>query len=416
MSILRIEGGRALDGALTIHGAKNSVLPIMAAAIVANGESVIHNCPALSDVEVSIKILKHLGCRVKREGTSVWIDSSTMDRCDIPDGLMREMRSSVVFMGAILARAGEAELSMPGGCELGPRPIDLHLYALRTLGTHIKEHGGKILCAAEKLQGNKIHFPIPSVGATENAMLAACACEGTTLIINAAREPEICDLQDYLNKTGVDICGAGTAIIRVEGRPKEKGIEHRIIPDRIVAASYIAALGAAGGKIALRGVEPCHIDTVVNVMREMGCTIDLHGKELLVARQGDLSAVRPVCTGPYPDFPTDAQPPVMAASLLAKGTTVFVENIFENRYRHVPELLRMGADVRIKDRVAVVCGVQRLHGAAVESTDLRGGAALIIAALAAEGTSDITGLSHVDRGYEHIETALSKLGADARRI
>ena len=396
--ILRINGGVKLCGSVAVHGAKNSVLPIMAASILAEGESVIHNCPDLSDVDVSIKILTHLGRRVTRSGNTVYIDSSTMNHCDIPEQLMREMRSSVVFLGAILARTGEVVLSYPGGCELGPRPIDLHLLALRNLGADIEERGGNIICKAGKLLGARIEFPIPSVGATENAMLTACRCEGRTIITNAAREPEIEDLQQYLQKLGVNIHGAGTAIITIEGQGRKSNVEHTIIPDRIVASTYALAVASAGGKAEITNIEPRHISQVTKVLAEAGCELEIGSDSLKIACERPLKAIRPVLTSPYPGFATDAQPPLLAASIRFEGTTVFVENIFENRYRHVPELLRMGADIKTEGRVAMVCGRKTLHGTSVEATDLRGGAALVVAALGAEGESRVSGLKHIDRG------------------
>ncbi len=413
--ILRINGGKKLCGSVSVHGAKNSVLPIMAASILAEGESVIYNCPDLTDVDVSMNILTYLGCKVMRSADTVYIDSSAMNHSDIPDELMREMRSSVVFLGAILARTGEALLTYPGGCELGPRPIDLHLMALRVLGADIEEVGGKIICKVRKLEGGRIELPIASVGATENAMLMASRCPGKTVIANAAREPEIEDLQSYLQKLGVSIHGAGTAIITVEGSGERKSVEHKIIPDRIVASTYALAVASAGGRAEINCVEPRHFATVIDVLKEAGCEIETGADRLKIACGKHLKAVRPIMTCPYPGFPTDAQPPLMAASLKFEGTTVFVENIFENRYRHVGELRRMGADIRTEGRVAVICGKKSLHGASVEATDLRGGAALAIAALGAEGESRISGLKHLDRGYEKLEKALSELGADAAR-
>jgi len=414
--ILRINGGVRLCGSVTVHGAKNSVLPIMAASILAEGESVIHNCPDLRDVDVSIRILNHLGCRVSRSGNTVTIDSSTMNHSDIPDALMREMRSSVVFLGAVLARTGEAVLSYPGGCELGPRPIDLHLKALRTLGADIEEKGGNILCKVREFRGGRIDLPIPSVGATENAMLMASRCRGETVITNAAREPEIEDLQCYLKRLGVNLHGAGTSIITIAGQTCKASVEHRIIPDRIVASTYALAVASAGGRAVIKGIEPSHFSTVTDVLSEAGCDLDIGPDSLEITCERPLKAVRPIITSPYPGFPTDAQPPLMAASLKFEGTTVFVENIFENRYRHISELLRMGADIRTEGRVALICGRKTLHGASVEATDLRGGAALTVAALGAVGESRISGLKHIDRGYESLETALGSLGADIARL
>ncbi|NLO47325.1 MAG: UDP-N-acetylglucosamine 1-carboxyvinyltransferase [Clostridiales bacterium] len=417
MSILRINGGRALNGEVRIQGAKNSVLPIMAASILAEGVSIIHNCPRLADVDVSARILEHLGCKVSRDGESVCIDSSGMIRSDIPDALMREMRSSVVFLGAILARTGEARLSLPGGCELGPRPIDLHIAALRELGAEIDDNGGKIVCKAKRLKGCRLHLAKPSVGATENAMLAACRSSGTTVITNPAKEPEIWDLQAYLIKLGVSISGAGSSIITVESMPTKNHVEHTVISDRIVAATYLSAVASAGGSIRLTDVNPEHLSTAIDVLNEMGCEIEAdREKGIITARKEKrLKAVKPVITSPYPGFPTDTQPPVMAACLKAQGTTVFVENIFENRYRHVEELKRLGAEIKTEGKTAIICGVDRLHGAELQSTDLRGGAALCVAALGAEGISEISGLHHIDRGYDKIENALQALGADIRR-
>lgn len=419
MSILQINGCRELDGVIRIQGAKNSVLPIMAASILAEGVSVIHNCPRLADVDVSVRILEHLGCEVHRNGESLYINSAGLIRSDIPDALMREMRSSVVFLGAILARTGETRLSLPGGCELGPRPIDLHISALRQLGAEIDEIGGKIICKAKHLKGCRINLSTPSVGATENAMLTACRCKGTTIITNPAREPEIEDLQNYLRKLGINISGAGTSIITIEGSDAKKDVEHTIISDRIVAATYLSAVTSAGGKIRLEEANPRHIMTVIDVLREIGCNIEINDVDrgiITASRKGSLKAARPISTSPYPGFPTDAQPPVMAAVLKAEGTTVFVENIFENRYRHVEELKRLGADIKTEAKTAIVCGVKHLSGAELRSTDLRGGAALVVAALGAEGTSEISGLHHIERGYESLESALQCLGADVKLI
>ena len=417
MSAYLVEGGNRLQGTARVHGAKNSVLPILAATILCPGESVVHNCPDLSDVRASIAILEHLGCRVERAGDTVTVDASALTGRDVPDALMREMRSSVIFLGAILARLGEAVMSFPGGCELGPRPIDLHLAAIRSLGAQVREQGGELHCsAAGGLAGCEITFSIPSVGATENAMLCACGAEGVTVICNAAREPEIVDLQAFLRALGADVRGAGTSVITVRGKKPLHGGGHTVMPDRIVAATLLTAVAAAGGETELLGTDYRQLSTVTAVLTEAGCRIRSGSDSIHICREAPLRGVRPIRTAPYPGFPTDAQPPVMAALCQGTGTTVFVENMFESRYRHVDELSRMGADIRVEGKVAVVCGVERLHGAALQAADLRGGAALVVAALGAEGRSEITGLHHMDRGYYGLEDTLRGLGADIVRV
>ena len=417
MSAYLVEGGRPLTGAVRVHGAKNSVLPILAATILCPGESVIHNCPDLSDVRASIAILEHLGCKVRRTGDTITVDAAQLTRSDVPDALMREMRSSVIFLGAILARLGQADLSMPGGCELGPRPIDLHLAAIRALGGKISERGGSLRCTAgRELQGCEIQLSIPSVGATENAMLAACGASGTTTISNAAREPEIVDLQNFLRCLGAEVTGAGTSLVTVRGvRPLHGGV-HTVLPDRIVAATLLSAVAAAGGEAELLGADYRQISTVTAVLAEAGCKIRSGQDSIYIQKREPLKGVRPIRTAPYPGFPTDAQAPVMAALCTGTGTTVFVENMFESRYRHVDELCRMGADIRVEGRVAIVCAVPGLHAAPVKSADLRGGAALVVAALGAEGRSEITGLEHIDRGYYGLDATLRALGGEITRI
>ena len=412
MSAYIIEGGHPLDGSVRIHGAKNSVLPILAACLLAPGECVIHNCPELSDVAASLDILRHLGCRAERQGDAVVVDASAPTGWDVPDALMREMRSSVIFLGAILGRMGRAELCAPGGCELGPRPIDLHLGAIRGLGGRITEDGGG-LRAEGALRGADLVLSLPSVGATENAMLAAVCAAGTTTITNAAREPEIVDLQGFLRAIGAKVHGAGSSVITVEGGVPLHGGSYAVMGDRIVAATYLAAAASAGGTVEVTGVDYRHLSTVSAVLREAGCDVQSGAESIRLRRDGPLQGVRPVRTAPYPGFPTDAQAPLMAALTRGKGCTVFVENIFESRYRHVDELSRMGADIRVEGRVAVVYGVPRLHGAQVRATDLRGGAALAVAALGAEGRSELTGVHHIDRGYQSLEGDLRRLGAEA---
>lgn len=416
MSRLIVEGGRPVRGELYIQGAKNSALPILTSAFLCDTPSVIHNCPDLTDVDASCSILKYLGCDVAREADIVKVDPRNADRSDIPDELMREMRSSIVFLGAICAKHGHARISFPGGCELGPRPIDLHLSSLRQLGVIIEEDHGWLNCHTEgRLHGANILLSFPSVGATENIMLAAATAEGTTVILNAAREPEICDMANFLCKCGADITGAGNSVITINGVKSLKGCEYSVMPDRIVAATYMAAAAITGGDLVIKGVDIDTMNPVIPVFKEAGCEIETRDDVLHIKRTGKLLPMQYIRTMPYPGFPTDAQAPVMAVATLADGTTVFVENIFENRYKHAAELIRFGAKIKIEGRVAIVEGVKKLYGASVEATDLRGGAALVVAALAADGESVITGLRHIDRGYVAIEKVLSSVGANIRR-
>ena len=415
MPVLRIRGDQKLEGCVQVQGAKNAVLPVMAACLLGGGVTRLENCPALLDVDASMEILRFLGCSVMQNGREILVDSTKMDQNCIPHELMLKMRSSVMYMGAILARCGEVRLSTPGGCELGSRPIDLHLRALRELGAEVEESGGEVVCRAAHLRGTHINLDFPSVGATENVMLAACAAEGTTVLTNAAREPEIEELQKFLNAKGANIHGAGTAEIHIDGFRRREYTAYRVMPDRIVAATYLCAAAAAGGDILLEQICTAHLETVVSALKEMGCVIIAGSDSLRLRRTGAMRACRPIITGPYPGFPTDAQALLMAAALKAEGTTVFVENIFENRFRHVPELRRLGADIRTEGRVAMVTGVKKLTGANVEATDLRGGAALVIAALSAEGETCIRDSGHIERGYAAFAENLSDLGADIRR-
>ena len=415
MSRLLIQGGNRLAGEVTIQGAKNSVLPVLAATILTGGEVELRRCPHLRDVEASIRILQALGCRAAWQGDNLAVDTSRMSGCAIPDALMREMRSSAIFLGAILARCGQAELSYPGGCELGPRPIDLHLSGLRALGAEIDDTGGTLHCKAQKLTGREIVLGFPSVGATENLMLAACGAEGVTVLSNAAREPEIEDLQNFLNTCGGEVTGGGTSTVVIRGGRPLHGGTYTVIPDRIAAATYLCAAVSAGGDIFLRGAREAHLSTVTAALREAGCAITADSSGIACRCGGRLNAPRPIRTAPYPGFPTDAQAIVMAALLRCRGAAVFEENLFSSRYRHVDELARMGADIRTSGRVAVVLGVERLHGAAVRSTDLRGGAALCVAALTAEGETVVSDIAHIDRGYQSLEQDLTALGAEIRR-
>lgn len=415
MSSFIIKGGNRLDGEFTVQGAKNAVLPVLAATVLNSGKNVIYNCPDLSDVTNTIEVLENLGCRVTRNGSVLEVDSSEMDSFTIPDFLMRKMRSSIIFLGAIIARCHKARVSMPGGCEIGQRPIDLHLKALRALGIEITESHGYINCSADKITGADIHLDFPSVGATENIMLAACMAEGITTLENAAQEPEIADLQNFLNRMGAKISGAGASVIRIEGVKRLYGIEHTIIPDRIAAGTYLLCAAATQGQMVLNGVDCSHMSSTLNLLSEMGCKVYREKARAAVVCSKRLNAVANIKTMPYPGFPTDIQSPFMALAATCRGTSIFVENIFENRFQHVDELIRMGADIRIDGRCAVVVGSDKLLGANVVAKELRGGAALVLAALAAEGTSTIDGVGYIDRGYDHMEKYLAMCGADIKR-
>ena len=416
MSSLIVKGRNRIEGEIEVQGAKNAVLPILAATVLNSGKNVIYNCPELKDVKITIEVLKNLGCKVAKQGSYLTVDSGDITGYTIPDDLMRQMRSSIIFLGAIISRFKKAVVSMPGGCEIGNRPIDLHLKALRKLGVKITESHGYINCSADTLKGDNIHLDFPSVGATENIMLAACMAEGVTTITNAAREPEIVDLEAFLNRMGAKISGGGSNEIRIEGVKHLYGVEHTIIPDRIVGATYLCCAAVTGGDIILKHVNSGNMDAMIAVLREMGCKVySEKSRIILTSPKTRLKSVKRIVTMPYPGFPTDIQSPFMALSAITAGTTVYVENIFENRYQHVEELVRMGADIKVDGRIAVVQGVEALSGAKVVSKDLRGGAALIVGALCAEGETTIENLEYIDRGYEKIEKYLSNCGANIKR-
>lgn len=417
MKKLIINGGKVLSGSVALQGSKNSALPILAAAVLIDGISVIHNCPDLSDITAALKILEHIGCRIKREGHTVIVDASGANRFDIPENLMREMRSSIVFLGALLARFGRGKVTSPGGCEIGLRPIDLHLSAFKNMGVIINESCGMLECSApDGIKGCHISLTFPSVGATENIMLASMGASGETVITNAAREPEIIDLAYFLSKCGAKISGAGQSVIRIRAPKKLFRTEHRIIPDRIVASTYMACAAATRGKILISGVAREHLVPVVPVFVSAGCELDFRGNDLIFKAPYRLSRVKSIRTMPYPGFPTDSQAIIMAMLARAKGTSVITEKIFENRFRHIPELIKMGADIRVEDGcVAVIEGVDSLNGAKVSATDLRGGCAMVVAALGANGITVIDKIHHIDRGCEALENRLAELGADIKR-
>lgn len=416
MSIWRISGGNGLYGSVLTQGSKNAALPIMAAAALAPCETELLNLPDLRDVHTAADILRSIGCAVDIDGDAALIDSRGLTGCEIPDALMGRMRSSVIFMGALLARCGEARMTLPGGCALGPRPIDLHIMALEKLGARVETREGRLICRSDGLEGARIDFPFPSVGATENAMLAACAAKGRTVIANAAREPEIEDLQAFLRQMGADIRGAGTSEITIDGFSPRPNVGHRVMPDRIAASTLLCAVAAAGGELELRALEPRHLSSVTDSLFQAGCGIISNSRSLRLRSNGRLKAPKPVITGPYPEFPTDAQPLLLAACLKAEGASTFVENVFQSRFRYIDELKKLGAKVGIRGSTAAVTGVEALRGAQVEATDLRGGAALVIAALSAEGESLIADEGHIRRGYDGLDRALRGLGANIEFI
>ena len=417
MSIFVVDGGRRLSGEVQPQGSKNSALPILAATLLCRGECVLHNCPRLSDVEASLKILRYIGCSAHREGSTVIVDTGSVDRFDIPAELMHRMRSSIIFLGAMIARFDRVRMSFPGGCELGPRPIDLHLSALREMGVVISEEHGELDCyVRDELHGANITLPIPSVGATENIMIAAALANGTTVISNAAREPEIVDLADFLNACGARISGAGESSVVIEGCERLHPATHAMIPDRIVTATMMSAAAVTGSDITLKGVIPSHLESVFPVFRDSGCEITVKGNTVRISAPYRLKSPKLIRTMPYPGFPTDAQAPVMSMAAVADGMTVFVENMFLSRYSHVSELCRLGADIRVEGKVAVVDGVRKLLCANVRAQDLRGAAALVIAALCARGQSEISGIEYLERGYEDFELVLSSLGANVKKI
>lgn len=417
MDKLVINGSKRLTGEIEVHGSKNSVLPILAACVLSQGENIIHNCPMLSDVDAALKILVELGCKVKREEHTVCVDSSSVNGFEISDSLMREMRSSVIFLGAILGRTGKAVLSTPGGCEIGLRPIDMHISAMEQLGAEVfEEHGRLHFECKNGLHGARVILPFPSVGATENIMIASCVAKGTTVITNAAREPEISDLADFLNGCGAKIHGAGDSTIIIDGVERLTATTHTVIPDRIAASTYLLAGAITHGRVCIKEIIPAHLGALIPVLKQSGCDISVSNRWICISSPPRLSRVKTVRTMPYPGFPTDVQAPLTAMLSVADGTSVVVENIFECRYKHVSELIRLGAKINVEGRTAVIEGVPYLTGASVVSPDLRGGFALVIAGLAAKGETVISGVEHIDRGYENPEKLLSALGADIKRI
>lgn len=414
MSIYKIVGGNRLEGRLTVEGSKNAVLPILAATVLNEGESIIENVPALKDVETMLEILRNLGCKVEYRGSTVWIDASHISSSEIPEALVRRMRSSIVFLGSLLGRTGKVISTYPGGCAIGVRPIDLHLKGLQMMGAKIELHG-HIICEGKELKGAEIQLDYPSVGATENIMLAAVKATGSTIIRNAAREPEIADLQEFLNSLGAKIRGAGNHVIVIEGVEKLHSTKYKVMPDRIIAGTYMAAVAVTGGRLELDNIVVEHLHPVIGKFKEAGCISEVNGETLKLIAPERLKAVDMVRTLPYPGFPTDMQAQFMAVMCAAQGTSIFIENIFENRYRHVDQLVKMGSDIKVDGRIAVIKGVKHLTGTSVIAEDLRGGASLVIAGLTARGTTIVEGVEHIDRGYEDLGSKLNKLGANIQK-
>ena len=416
MDKLIIDGGEKLYGKVRVHSAKNTVLPLLAASVLTDEQVTIRGIPPINDVENMLHILTEVGCVIERQKDVARIDSSSAVSHEIPTRLTKELRSSVFMLGSVLTRFHRAKISYPGGCDIGLRPIDLHLSGLKKLGVDIVEKDGYIHCETKGLKGAEILLDFPSVGATENIMLAAVKAEGITVIRNAAKEPEIVDLQEFLNRMGGKVKGAGGGTIVIEGVKKLHGVDYTPIGDRIEAGTYLIIVASCGGEIEIEGVPQENIAALLHKLRENGCKIYAKNDKIVLCSEGQLKSVDLVETMPFPGFPTDMQAQYAALSCTARGSTLIVENLFETRYRYVAELKRMGADITIKDRAALIRGVKRLHGASVTASDLRGGAALVVAAFKAEGRSIISNLSHIDRGYAELEEKLRSIGGNIQRI
>ena len=415
MGNFAITGGNRLRGEVEVQTSKNAVLPLMAAAVLTGEPVRLRRCPAIADVRNMGEILTGLGCEVSREGEDLIIDAGPADRCEMPTGPAKELRSSIFLLGPMLGRFGRAVVAYPGGCDIGLRPIDLHLKGLACLGAEISEQGGAIVCDGRKMRGGLVHLDFPSVGATENIMMAAVRAKGRTRILNAAKEPEIADLQAMLNRMGARVYGAGCSTVEIEGVEELHGVEFRPIPDRIAAGTLMIACAMCGGEILLKNVIPEHLSSLIFKLRESACKITLFDDKIRIAADGRPRNVHKVETSPYPGFPTDLQAQYLALLTVGEGTGMILETIFETRFKHAAELIRMGADITVRDRIAMVRGVERLHGAEVRAHDLRGGAALVLAGLAAEGETVVRDIGHIDRGYERLEDTLSALGGNIRR-
>jgi UDP-N-acetylglucosamine 1-carboxyvinyltransferase len=414
MDKMIIEGGRRLDGEVPISGAKNAALPILCSALLTEGCNTYHNIPDLMDIRTIKKLLNSFGVNIEGEGT-VRVDASRITHCEASYDLVRTMRASILVLGPLVARMGTARVSLPGGCAIGARPVNLHIKALQDMGADVHLREGYVEARAERLRGAEIFFDLSTVTGTENIMMAACLAEGTTVLHNAAREPEVVNLAEVLNGMGAKIFGAGTDVVTIMGVDRLHPVEAAIIPDRIEAGTFMIAVAMTGGDITLKGCDPLHLEALINKLRDAGMEIMPVAGGLRVVRAGEIRSVD-VKTLPYPGFATDLQAQMMALMAMGNGLSVITETVFENRFMHVSELLRMGADIVVQGNSAIVRGIPKLHGAPVMATDLRASASLILAALAAEGRSELSRVYHIDRGYQGIEKKLSSLGADIRRV
>jgi UDP-N-acetylglucosamine 1-carboxyvinyltransferase len=414
MDKIIVEGGPRLEGEITVSGAKNAALPILAAALLPKGACTFHNVPKLVDVRTMGKLLQHLGCEVEAGGTTTIAPPDASDTLEAPYQLVKTMRASVLVLGPLVARYGYARVSLPGGCAIGARPIDMHLRGLEAMGAEVNLEHGYVECKATRLQGATIVLDVPTVTGCENLMMAAALADGRTVIENAAREPEIEELAHVLNKMGAKVKGAGTAIIQIDGVESLRPIEHHILPDRIEAGTFLVAGAISGGDVFVRNARPEHLDAVLAKMRRAGVTLRTEADGIRVQSSGRFQSID-IVTQPYPGFPTDMQAQLMVLCALADGQSVIKESIFENRFMHVSELARMGANIHTEGRVAVIRGVKKLSGAEVMATDLRASASLILAGLVADGETHVLRVYHLDRGYEHIEDKLSAVGAKIRR-
>ena len=408
-----IKGGKKLEGTVKISGSKNSSLPILAATILNVGKTILYNVPNIHDTQMMFEILKQLGGKVEKKNNKVIIDTSKINKYEISEELMRQMRSSVILAGSLLGRYRKATFSYPGGCDIGTRPIDLHLKGFENLGINIVKNYGNITCSCDKIIGAKIDLDFPSVGATENIILASTLGEGITQINNAAMEPEIIDLQNFLNKMGAKIKGAGSNHIVIEGVKKLKDVNYNIMADRIEAGTFLCASAITGGEIRLENANPDHLIPVISKLEDSNCRIKIEKNSIEIKVPKKIKALE-IKTMPYPGFPTDMQSLFLSTLTVAKGTSIIVENIFENRYKFVPELIRMGAKITVEGKSAIIKGVRKLYGTNVKATDLRGGAALVLAGLNAKGTTSVENIEYVLRGYENFETKLKRLGADIK--